>query len=233
MRGSRFRESQIVSILKQIESGRSVKDVCREHGISETTYYNWKSKYGGMESSDIKRLKELEPEFSHRGFPRLHTRIGINTGSVVVGNIGSSSRMNYTAVGDAVNLASRLEGVNKEFKTFCVIGQETCDAVGEGLITRELDYIRVKGKKEPVRIYELIGKKGKVASDTKEKLACFGEGLEMYRNRKWKQAFSIFEDLLEKWSEDGPAKTYLERCTTCIVNPPPEDWDGVYIMTQK
>jgi adenylate cyclase len=180
-----------------------------------------------------RRLVELSKDLEQRGLPPLTSRIGVNTGLMVVGNMGSETRMNYTAMGDAVNLASRLEGVNKEFSTSTIIGQETKQALGEGMITRELDFIRVKGKEQPVTIFELVGRDRNVDAARKEIIELHHQALHAYRDGKFKDAREIFTEIVKKNPDDGPAAVYLERCDAYLSTPPPSDWDGVYIMTRK
>ena len=180
-----------------------------------------------------RRLADLSRDFEQRGLPRLHCRIGVNTGSMVVGNMGSETRMNYTAMGDAVNLASRLEGVNKEFSTATIIGPETCAALDEEMITRELDFIRVKGKEQPVTIYELVGRAQNVDMKTQDLIRQHHQALQAYREGKFNDARGIFAGILEKKPDDGPAAVYLKRCDAYLSTPPPDGWDGVYIMTRK
>ena len=180
-----------------------------------------------------RRLAELSRDFEQRGLPSLSCRIGVNTGSMVVGNMGSETRMNYTAMGDAVNLASRLEGVNKEFKTATIIGPETRAALDEEMITRELDFIRVKGKEQPVTIYELVGRAQNVDMKTQDIIRQHHQALQAYRDGKFNDARGMFAEIVEKKPADGPAAVYLERCDAYLSTPPPEGWDGVYIMTRK
>mgnify|MGYP002882668051 FL=1 len=111
-------------------------------------------------------------------------RIGVNTGPAVVGNMGSLTRLDYTMMGDSVNLAARLEGVNKQYKTYTMISESTYQQAKDEVEVRELDLIRVVGKREPVRIYELLGKKGKVDETTKQILSIFNEGYELYKRRE-------------------------------------------------
>ncbi|MFC1655129.1 adenylate/guanylate cyclase domain-containing protein, partial [Myxococcota bacterium] len=180
-----------------------------------------------------RRLAELSRDFEQRGLPPLSCRIGVNTGSMVVGNMGSETRMNYTAMGDAVNLASRLEGVNKEFSTATIIGPETKEALGDKMITRELDFIRVKGKEQPVTIYELVGRDRNVDAEFKGIIQQYHQGLQAYRQGEFTGARKVFTEILSKRPGDGPAAVYIERCDAYLSTPPPGDWDGVYIMTRK
>lgn len=179
------------------------------------------------------RLVQLSNELEQRGLPGLQCRVGINTGPMVVGNMGSIKRMNYTAMGDAVNLASRLEGVNKEFGTGIMIGPDTRAALDESLVCREIDFIRVKGKLEPVRIYELVGDAGELSSRVREGLEHYREALDAYRRREFEQARASFEEVLVTMPDDGPSSTYVARCRAYLEHPPPSDWDGVFVMTVK
>ena len=160
-------------------------------------------------------------------------RIGVNTGPAVVGNMGSLTRLDYTMMGDSVNLAARLEGVNKQYKTYTMISESTYQQAKDEVEVRELDLIRVVGKREPVRIYELLGKKGKVDETTKQILSIFNEGYELYKRREWNKSSDCFEKALAINPNDGPSLTYFERCITFQIHPPPDDWDGVYTMGTK
>lgn len=172
--------------------------------------------------------EELQAEFGKT----LNIRIGINSGLVSAGNMGSDTRFEYTVMGDVVNLSSRLEGANKGYGTRIMVGQNTYAEAKDHFEFRALDLLRVKGKLEPVAVYELLGKKGEVADETLTRMRRFEEGLEQYRQQGWDEAIEIFEELLEG-GEDGPAKLYLERCQQYRDDPPPKDWGGVYVMTSK
>jgi adenylate cyclase len=180
-----------------------------------------------------RRLAELSDEFAGMGLPRLQCGVGINTGAMVVGNIGSATRGNYTVMGDAVNLASRIEGLTREFGCQTVIGPETRAGLDDSMLVRELDFIRVKGKQEPVRIFELIGEHDRGDPKTSLLLDQFSSGLAAYRSGKWEEAQKRFGEILEKFPDDGPSRTYLERCAAYRANPPQGAWDGVFIMTRK
>ncbi|MFQ5451399.1 MAG: CHASE2 domain-containing protein [Nitrospinaceae bacterium] len=179
------------------------------------------------------RLAELRVEWKRRGKPELFMRIGLNTGPMVVGNMGSRTRMDYTMMGDSVNLAARLEGVNKQYRTHTMISQYTYELSQRDIEVRELDMIRVVGKKEPVKIYELLGKKGEKNGNMLEILPHFNQGIKHYTRRQWAEGIACFEKALEIDDHDGPSLTYRERCIAFQTNPPPRDWDGVFSMTSK
>ncbi len=179
------------------------------------------------------RLAELRQEWRQEGKPELHMRVGINTGLMVVGNMGSKNRMNYGMNGDSVNLAARLEAANKEYGTECLISESTYEQAKDFIVVRELDSIRVMGRATPVNVYELIGKAGNVEERVLDMLPVFGEGLRHYKNRRWQQALPYFEKVLEMFPEDGPAQTLKKRCQEFEKNPPPEVWDGVFPLTTK
>ena len=180
-----------------------------------------------------KRLEELRIQWKKEGKHELFVRIGINTGPMVVGNMGSRTRMDYTIMGDSVNLAARLEGVNKVYKTYLMISEFTLEHAKEDVEVRELDIIRVVGKSEPVRIYELLSKKGELGENEQEAMDLYNQGLAHYKNRQWKESLDYFEKVLSIHEHDGPSLTYIERCAEFLLNPPSENWDGIFSMTSK
>ncbi len=178
-------------------------------------------------------LAHLNERFKATGKPELVTRIGINSGKVVVGNIGSRQRFDYTVIGDEVNLASRLEGANKAYGTHLMIGERTRNLIGDAVMVRELDLIRVKGKRVPVQVFEVLSQSnGKDAVD-RERLELFASALEQYRRRNWNAAEAGFQAVLDNMNDDAPSQVYLERCRLYAKTPPPEEWDGVFSMQSK
>ncbi len=163
----------------------------------------------------------------------LFTRIGINTGPMVVGNMGTPKKMDYTIMGNAVNLAARLEGVNKQYGTGILISDDTYKAGGDDFTVRKLDRVRVVGIQTPVRLYELIEEKSDTDRQTLEGLEVFHSALDLFEEKKWSEAEKLFSSVLDILPEDGPAKTYLSRCREYRKKPPKDSWDGVFNLTTK
>ncbi len=181
----------------------------------------------------MQRVSALREEWRAEGRPLLDIGIGLNTGTASVGNMGSQLRYGYTAMGDAVNLSSRLEGLNKEYRTHILIGPATFEAVrNAGFLLRELDLIRVKGKLQPVTIYELVALKD-AAVEHEERLNAFARARASYLRREWLEAQKMFQEVLDRWPDDGPARTYWKRCQDYLFEAPTENWDGVFVMTHK
>ncbi|MGV7221495.1 MAG: CHASE2 domain-containing protein [Nitrospinales bacterium] len=179
------------------------------------------------------KLAEMRQKFLDEGKPELFMRVGLHTGFMVVGNMGSKARMNYTMMGDSVNLAARLEGVNKVYNTFSMISEVTYLKAKDYIEARELDTIRVVGRKQPVKIYELLGKAGFMDNISSEVLTLYSDGLDQYKLKNWDAAISSFKKALLIRPEDGPSSTMLERCTQFKVTAPPKDWDGVFSLESK
>jgi len=147
--------------------------------------------------------------------------------------MGTDEIFNYTILGDCVNLASRLESVNKQYGTRIIVGEETWTRVKDEFEARELDWIRVKGKAQPVAIYELLSEANGLSDQMRAQRARYAEGLMLYRQRQWNEAAERFRAVLDLDPSDGPSRTLFERCTLAVVTPPLEPWDGVYVMTTK
>jgi adenylate cyclase len=180
-----------------------------------------------------KKLAELNASLQARGKPQLFTRFGINTGTVIVGNMGSDERFAYTAMGDTVNQAARFEPANKEYGTYCMIGEATYEKVNGEMEARELDLLQVKGKTKGVRVFELLARKGELDPARQELLTLYNDGLQAYKERRWAEGMKAFQAALGLDPADGPSKTYLARCQAYQANPPPPDWDGAFVMKTK
>ncbi|MFP4010650.1 MAG: CHASE2 domain-containing protein [Spirochaetaceae bacterium] len=163
----------------------------------------------------------------------LHTRIGINTGEMVVGNMGTAQKMDYTMMGNSVNLAARLEGVNKQYGTWILISETTRNEAGDEFLFRRLDRVRVVGITEPVRLFELVDERSAADGRTAEALEAFEEGLSRFEAHDWQQALEHFEATLEVRPDDGPTKLYAKRCRDFMKKAPPANWDGVYNLSMK
>ncbi len=178
----------------------------------------------------LKELNRLNKKWAEEKKPILEIGIGINTGFMHVGNMGSNVLFDYTVIGDSVNLASRLEGINKIFGTSVIISEDTYEAVKEYFICRELDFVRVKGKTKPVRIYELINRSGEEKPDW---IKIYEEGLMLYRQGNFAEALEIFKKVLKIKDNDHPSQLFIERCDLLIKSGTPEKWEGVFDITQK
>jgi adenylate cyclase len=153
---------------------------------------------------------------------------------MLIGNLGSRYRFAYGALGDQVNLGSRLEGLNKTYGTEILLGENTADLLEGSFLLREVDLVRVKGRKQPVRIYELLGNsEASLPKEKEESLTHFAAGLEAYRQQFWQDALNLFKQSLTLLPEDGPSRVMAERCQIYQEAPPPEEWDGVFVMTTK
>ena len=184
-------------------------------------------------------VREMQKKWEAEGKPHLDIGIGLNTGVASVGNMGSVLRYGYTALGDTVNLSSRLEGLNKDYGTHILVNETTYAAAkDEGFVFRELDLIRVKGKLQPVTIYELIGRAGQnsvygAPEDVHARISLFQQARGRYRKRAWAEAQKTFQIILDKWPDEGPSRTYWKRCQDYLFDEPSSGWDGVFTMTHK
>ena len=160
--------------------------------------------------------------------------IGVSTGDVVVGSIGSPRRMEYTAIGDSVNLSARLEGLTKHYGVKILLSAQTVEDLKEPMPVREIDLIRVKGQEKSVSVYESLGHH---TNDSFPNMATciehYSQGLAHYQSRDWVASKQAFEAALNCNPGDGPSKIYLARCEHFCEQPPANNWDGVWTMTHK
>jgi adenylate cyclase len=180
----------------------------------------------------VKGLDKLNREWESEGRRPIAIGIGLNTGPVNVGNMGSDKRLAWTVMGDNVNLASRLEGMTKQYRSRVIISEGTYNQVSDQFVAREVDRIRVKGKKQPVVIYELLAPLAEREAYA-DLLTKFNQALTTYRSQNWPEAAEQFSDLLTKYPNDGPTQVLLQRCQEFIEESPASNWDGVYVMKSK
>ena len=190
------------------------------------------------------RMKQAEKayndaHFANKDIPmELHSRVGLNTGSMVVGNMGTESKFNYTMMGDNVNLASRLEGVNKVYHSWILAAEPTWQLANSGkwenlLVARKFDKVRVVGKDTPVQLYNIVGFKAEMTNDQLEANDMFNQAIDFYMKREFAKAGKLFVEISKKNPQDESPIVFAQRCKEFLTRPLPEDWDGVYQMTSK
>ncbi len=177
--------------------------------------------------------EQAEPLPGGEQRPVIDFRCGLSSGEVIVGNMGSSKHLEYTVMGDIVNLGSRLEGANKKYGTHIMVSEATHEKVKDFFAMRELDIIKVVGKNQSIKVYELLNLKGELVPAAAQLLDWYNEGINLYHQRKFAQALEQFEKILKVYSQDEPSKLYKQRCEVLRDFPPPANWDGVFEMGSK
>jgi adenylate cyclase len=180
-----------------------------------------------------KAIQRLDAQFVAQGRPSIAVRMGLNTGRMVVGNMGSAQRMDYTIMGDSVNLASRMEGANKAYGSNIMISSMTYEPVRDLVDVRELDTLRVVGKSEPIKVYQLLERKGMTSGPMADLVLLFEKALALYNGRDYQDAKAAFLQCQALLPDDGPSRVYIKRCELFIAEPPAADWDGVFNLTEK
>lgn len=180
-----------------------------------------------------KRLDELRPVWEQSKGVTIKMRIGLFSGHAVVGNMGSKTRMDYTMMGDTVNTAARLEGVNKFYGTYTMIGETTYEAAADAVFAREIDSINVVGKTRPVKIYQLIGFPEEVDESVRRGVSLYEKGLQAYRKQEWDEAINLFEQALSILPGDKASRVMADRCREFQASPPEAEWNGAYSMRSK
>ncbi len=179
-------------------------------------------------------VRELHTQWQDLRSISLSVRIGINSGEMVVGNLGAVGKFDYTVIGDSVNLASRLEGANKIYGTGILVSERTHELVKERILAREIDLVAVKGRSGALRVYELIcDRTADNVTEQEKKIEQFHRALELYRNRAWVPALKAFEEIREKYPQDQTTALYIPRSAHYASQPPPPDWNGVFVMETK
>jgi len=178
-------------------------------------------------------LDRLKEKWEGEGRESFNIGIGVNTGDMIVGNLGSEQIFDYTVIGDSVNLGARLEGINKLYKTAnnIIISEFTQNEIKDEFVTRELDSVRVKGKKKPVAIFELVGEKDVIVY-SEEFLSRYAEGIKLYKNMDWDSAVKEFRNVI-RLQDDEVSNMYIKRCIHFKKSPPGADWDGAFTLTTK
>lgn len=179
------------------------------------------------------KLQAMNADNAFGGGRTLKVGIGLHTGDMVVGNVGSATRHDYTVIGDNVNLASRVESLNKEYGTEILVTEAIAKELGTTFLLRKVDLVAVKGKKEAVGLFELVNKTDSATQEEIELTQRFEQAFKLYSQRSFSEAHALCQSLLEKYPNDGPTKILIEKMKHFTLHPPAEDWNGVWVMTKK
>ncbi len=180
----------------------------------------------------LKKVEELKPLFKAQGLPEVNIGVGINSGLMNVGDMGSTYRRAYTVIGDAVNLGSRLESITKTYGVKLLIGEQTYDGLS-GILCRQVDKVQVKGKEEPIRIYQPLCKNAEASTELRALVDAWHGGYQLYQQQQWDAAAAAFEQLRQQDPDTYLYSLYLERIASLRTQQLPPDWDGTYRHTSK
>jgi len=197
----------------------------------EDPEHAWKACWSALDQQAT--LKAIRPEIKKDHGVDIYVRMGVNSGVVSAGNMGSNQRFQYTVMGDAVNQASRFEGANKQYGTYIMVGEETLRQAEDKIEVRILDKLVVKGKLIPITVYELLAKKGELSKEISDIRSYFTQGIELYWQRQWDAAITQFQQAIAVMGEDPPSRVFIERCKIFKANPPGDNWQGEFVMTTK
>ena len=179
------------------------------------------------------KLETSNLDWEKRGLPPLPTCFGLDTGSVVVGNVGAHSRLNYTVLGDTVNVASRIEALNRLYGTVALASEKVRDNAGTEFLWRYVDMVGVRGKGKAIKIYELLGRRDEVAVETLKFTKYYEEALRLYQTRQFHEAINVLREIQSGWSGDLSLRRLIQNCQYCFQYPPPDNWDGVDWLKDK
>ena len=191
----------------------------------------WKACFAALDQQEA--LKTIREQIKRDHGVNTYVRMGVNSGVVSAGNMGSTQRFQYTVMGDAVNQASRFEGANKQYGTYIMVGEETLRRAGDFIEVRILDRLVVKGKLKPITVYELLGRKGQIEQVKADIREHFDQGINLYWERQWDAAVAAFQRALAVQGDDPPSRVFIERCQLFKANPPGADWQGEFVMKTK
>jgi len=191
----------------------------------------WKACFAALDQQEA--LKTIREQIKRDHGVNIYVRMGVNSGVVSAGNMGSTQRFQYTVMGDAVNQASRFEGANKQYGTYIMVGEETLRRAGDFIEVRILDRLVVKGKLKPITVYELLGRKGQIEQVKADIREHFDQGIKLYWERQWDAAVAAFQRALAVQGDDPPSRVFIERCQLFKANPPGADWQGEFVMKTK
>lgn len=202
---------------------------------SETEHPDLACRAALEQIAKLEEFRQMLPELLglRKGLPTINLRIGIATGDVTVGSIGSEFSKGYTVIGDTVNLAARLETANKQYGTHILISEDTWKLAQASIEVRELDYVRVVGKSDPVRVFEVLAEKNGLTPAQRALRDHFEEGLHAYRLREWERAETAFRECVTIDPDDFPSTLLLSRTLQFKATPPGEEWDGAWSLSQK